>query len=60
MTPATIKTVADAVFAELELLVATRPLLSLAVSALQQLVDAKLVAKVATSVNGPATPSANG
>jgi len=51
ITPDTIKTIVDAVFSELETLTASRPLLSLAVSALHQLVDKVLVARVASKLN---------
>ena len=45
-----VKGVVDAVFAELQILTAARPLLSLAVSALHQLVDGVILARVAARV----------
>jgi hypothetical protein len=50
--PTTVKKVVDAIFSELEVLTANRPLLSFAVAALHQLVDAALLARVAARAAG--------
>lgn len=55
ITPEQIKKVVDAVFTELELLTAARPILSFAVHALHTMVDSLLVARVATKLTPPKT-----
>jgi hypothetical protein len=53
MNPNAIKTVVDALFTELETATASRPLLALALVALQHFVDSALLARVAAKLTPP-------
>ncbi len=60
LTPDALKAIVDAVFAELEVLVAHRPLIAVGVAAAHLLVNSVLLAKVAARIAPPAQGQTGG